>query len=479
MKIMEQIGQQLKAQDAPGEPTLNAALREKILTSIPDELPERNEVYVTEPRPRRAPYQNLLFQTGIVATTIMLFVVVTTVIGGRKISNTFNAASSGMIDGPAASESSPAVSAASPASSARQRLAKNDMATEAAKDRIRSTTSGATNPTFSIGDEPTGVTLPAPPAAGSVMSKAATRHLDGANYGFADGEVKWYKGRQANEAQRYARGEPRGKNEVAGDDKAAIGMSRGAAPTTSGDSDASNLPSSLRRVHQEARIAVAVADLEEKSNSVISLVKSSGGFIANNTLVTGADGLQSATLTVRVPVRRFETVLAEIGKLGDVKAKNITGEDVTEQFSDAQQADIVIGSELTVKESILKAALLKAEKAEKEGKPFATNWQLRTEVRRLRIEAAQARARLDLLKKISDLANIEVELREKSRKETEGGFAQQLGDTSRTAMESFLLAARLPIMLLIWVLAYTPLWLPVLLIYRYATRAYQKKMTQP
>src|SRR5205807_4610459 len=89
-----------------------------------------------------------------------------------------------------------------------------------------------------------------------------------------------------------------------------------------------------RYVKKEANITVEVDRLEEKSDAVEQMVKEVGGYVANNQLTTGEDGLKSASLTVKVPVPQFETMLSRFAKLGEVKAKNVTGEDITEQVSD-------------------------------------------------------------------------------------------------------------------------------------------------
>jgi len=397
MKIMEQIGQQLEAHEATQpQPALNPALREKILTAIPDEPAVASPA--PQPSVKRTSYGNFIFQSGIVVTSVLVFIAATTMFGGRKISNTFQASSNAMTGGDSWDYGSghPATSSASPARVERSKMAK-------VRDDVSSI-------------------------------------LDS-------------------------------------NSKAPDQLTTKSIPSSTEDAEASTAPSLQRKVHQEARITVDVDGLEEKSNTVMGLVKSYGGFIANNTLATGANGRQAATLTLRVPVQRFENLLADVGKLGDVKAKNVVGEDVTEQFSDARQADIVLGSELGVKESILKEALLKAEKAEKAGEPFATNWQLRTEVRRLRIEAAQVRARYELLQKLANLANVDVELREKPRVAVKGGFLQQMGGTSQAALESSMWAVRIPIAMTIWIIAFLPIWLPLVLIYRIASKHYQKSAT--
>ena len=235
---------------------------------------------------------------------------------------------------------------------------------------------------------------------------------------------------------------------------------------------AADLPSTLRRVHKEARIGVGVARVEDSSEAVEAMVKSAGGFVLSNALTTGGNGLKSANLSLRVPVGQFETVLSRIAKLGTVRSKNVAGEDITERFSDADQAERVLNSELSVKESMLQAALQREKEAQKKKDSYRVSWQQRADVRQLRIQAAQARARLELLKKVSELSNIEVELNEKPAPPQAAGFTEELGRTSREAFASFAIAVRVPINILIWILAYAPLWLPLILIYRFATKHY-------
>jgi hypothetical protein len=236
-------------------------------------------------------------------------------------------------------------------------------------------------------------------------------------------------------------------------------------------SAASMLPSTLRRVHKEARIAVEVKKLEEQSDAVESMVKSAGGFVVSNTLSTSGNGAKTAALDIKVPVKQFETILKQIGDLGEVKAKNVSGQDLTEQVSDAQAADNVLSSELSVKEAMLKEARLKAAKKKN---VVLNDWQQRAEVRRLRIEAAQVRARLELLRRTSELSNISVQLQEQPILPGQGGFLEGISETGHDAFESFLVAARLPINLLIWILAYSPLWIPLLIAYHYMLRVYRR-----
>ncbi len=233
--------------------------------------------------------------------------------------------------------------------------------------------------------------------------------------------------------------------------------------------DTSALPAALRRVHKEARLTVAVNDIEAQSAAAEQSVRAAGGYIVSNDLSTGADNRKSAQLDLRVPVTRFENIVSELAGLGEVRAKQVTGQDMTEQFSDSEQAKNVLTNELNTREAQLKAALDKIAKTKKKDAAPADPWELRAEVRRLRVEAAQARARLELMRKLSDLSVITLELKEKSLTPT-GGFSQEMGETVRGAGDTFLVAARLPIKLFIWIFAFSPLWLPLLLAYRVLTR---------
>lgn len=220
-----------------------------------------------------------------------------------------------------------------------------------------------------------------------------------------------------------------------------------------------------RRVHQEAEITVAVDKIEPKSEAVEQIVKAAGGFIAGNQLSTGEDNIKSASLTVRVPQPQFDATLRQIAKLGEVKAKDVTGEDITEQTSDAEQENHVLANEIRYKEARLQSR-----------GPRTDTLSEQEAARSLRIELAQARARLDLLRKMAALSTITVQLREKPRTPApSGGFLGEMGDTGRLAFNTFLQAARVPVVLLIWIAAYAPLWVPLALAYRYAARAQQRR----
>jgi hypothetical protein len=218
-----------------------------------------------------------------------------------------------------------------------------------------------------------------------------------------------------------------------------------------------------RQVQREGSLTVAVGKLEAASDKVEQAVKASGGFVASNNLTTDDRGYKTADLTVRVPVARFDEMLKQFAALGSVTAKSISGEDITERVSDTTQA-----------EQVLKDAADAAARKLKQGSGTEKEIRYReADLRRVRIELAQTQARLGLLRKMARLSTINVSLTEKAKsvsKAPQGGFLGDMSETNRLASAAFASAIRVPVVLIIWVLAFSPLWVPLALIYRYASR---------
>jgi prepilin-type processing-associated H-X9-DG protein len=310
------------------------------------------------------------------------------------------------------------------------------------------------------GNQMTSGDVSAAPSAESARSK---RSLDGANYAFTDGHVQWLKKQPASAGamrSQYSGSRKSG-------DSAAINGISGAASTSL---------TSLRRVHKQGSLTVEVEEIETGSDAVEEMVKKAGGFVANSTLSTEKDGLKTAALEIRVPVTRFEAILKQIAALGNVKAKRVQGEDITAKVSDANEENNVLANDLRLR---LRQYQQAKEKAARKDKNVPDDWQRRQEIRQMRIQLAQVRARLDLLKKLSEFAELSVQLREKPGQVSGGGFLSDIGHTGRAAVASFLVAARLPVNLLIYILTYSPFWIPILLVWRYFARSSTRVAPKP
>jgi len=197
------------------------------------------------------------------------------------------------------------------------------------------------------------------------------------------------------------------------------------------------------------------------------MAKEIGGYVAENNLSTGDDGLKSAEMTVKVPVTQFEPFLAQVAKLGSVQSKNITGEDITEKTSDANQAEGILEDDVQKSEAGLKAMGSRAK------------WRDQEATRELRTQLAQARARLVLLKRMAALSTITVELTQTPKAlvppPVTGGFLNTLQTTTHDALQSLVGSASALIALLIWLLAYSPLWVTLFFVGRTVQKMYRKK----
>jgi len=222
-----------------------------------------------------------------------------------------------------------------------------------------------------------------------------------------------------------------------------------------------------RQVHKEATIGVQVANPEATSDKVADMVKETGGFVAGNTLDTGADGLKTAELTVKVPVTQFETFMGQVARLGNVQSKNLTGEDITEKKSDADQTENVLEGDVQNSEARLKALGPRAK------------WHDEQATRDLRTQLAEARARLILLKRMAALSTVTVDLTQTPKAQAAApatvGFLNGLRASTHDALGSLVSSAGALIALAIWLLAYAPLWLPAGLLVRYGMREYRKR----
>lgn len=220
-----------------------------------------------------------------------------------------------------------------------------------------------------------------------------------------------------------------------------------------------------RQVHREASLTVEVPNAEQQSEAVERLVKESKGYVAQNELTTQEDHTRQASLTCKVPVDQFDTVMGQIARLGLLKGKTLSGEDITEKISDEQETGHVLRADIAATEAKLKTRRRHADTVRDE-----------ESLRQLRIRIAQSQAHLKMLTRLGELAEITVELDEKPKNAVPAAtkptspFMQEISGTGQAAAHAFLMALRLPIQLLVWMVVYSPLWALLFFAYRRMTR---------
>jgi len=92
------------------------------------------------------------------------------------------------------------------------------------------------------------------------------------------------------------------------------------------------------RVIKEGTVSVEVeaGTFDEAYAEVVEEARRLGGTVVSSTTTTSDDGGTSGSVTVRVPVDRYEDLLVGVGGIGQVRSREITAQDVSTEFVDLQ-----------------------------------------------------------------------------------------------------------------------------------------------
>lgn len=199
-------------------------------------------------------------------------------------------------------------------------------------------------------------------------------------------------------------------------------------------------------------------DPQSGSDRLEQIIKEAGGYIESSNLSTDPDGTKSAEVVVEAPVAQFDSVLGAIQKLGSVTAKNVTGDDITTKVSDADQTEEVMENEVQQSNRYMAA------------KGRHATWEDEENARHIRVELAEARARVKILHKLGELAQITVNISQTpiAPAPVQTGLISTIRGSGSAALQSMADTFGALISGLLWILAYLPLWLPIILGIRFA-----------
>lgn len=126
------------------------------------------------------------------------------------------------------------------------------------------------------------------------------------------------------------------------EEMAAAEMEAPAAPGESGSfANQASTAAIQRMVIKNATLSIVVIDPGIAMDEIVSMAEGMGGFVVNSNLwqTTLGSGVtvDQASITIRVPAERLDEALAQIkAGAGEVNSENISGEDVTSQYTDLQ-----------------------------------------------------------------------------------------------------------------------------------------------
>ncbi len=104
-------------------------------------------------------------------------------------------------------------------------------------------------------------------------------------------------------------------------------------PPIGGDTAATATP----RIIKNASLSLEVKSARDSAKMVSNVATLNGGFVENSNIIENADGTTSAYVTIRVPQTKFDDTISSLTGLAlTVSTENVTGQDVTEQYTDLQ-----------------------------------------------------------------------------------------------------------------------------------------------
>ena len=164
-----------------------------------------------------------------------------------------------------------------------------------------------------------------------------------------------------------------------------------------------------RKVIRAGQLAIEVERFDEAARRLLTIAEAAGGFIADSSYEESG-GVPRGTFVVRVPANRFGEVIRQVEQLGAVQRRQISGQDVTEEFIDL---DARVRN-LERQEARLLTFMDRATK-------IPDLMAVQQEVSRVRGEIERLKGRMRFTSNRVDLATIQAEVSQKPKKRS-GGF---------------------------------------------------------
>ncbi len=90
------------------------------------------------------------------------------------------------------------------------------------------------------------------------------------------------------------------------------------------------------KIIRTANMQLEVEDHLIASQKAEAFAKKYNGYISNSNTRADQNNKHSGTVTIRIPDMHFDAAIAELTLLGEVKSKNVNGQDVTEEYIDLE-----------------------------------------------------------------------------------------------------------------------------------------------
>jgi len=221
------------------------------------------------------------------------------------------------------------------------------------------------------------------------------------------------------------------------------GLTKGSADYSS----ATGIPGEAaieRRIIRTGYLNLEVEDTVKSIEEISQVASELGGYVVSSNQRTREDTIRGS-ISIRVPVERFDEALASIRKLAsEVSSESTEGIDVTEEYTDLQ-AQL---RNLEATEAQYLELLKKAETVEDILKVQAALSNVRGEIERIK-------GRIQYLERTSDTALIEISLEETK---TVGENGWDAAKTFKSAINGLITFGKVLASVLIWLIIFIPVW---------------------
>ncbi|MCE5197791.1 MAG: DUF4349 domain-containing protein [Armatimonadota bacterium] len=221
---------------------------------------------------------------------------------------------------------------------------------------------------------------------------------------------------------------------------------------------ASLAPSPNLMIIKTANLMLEVKDFQTISDQAIAVAKSAGGYVTDSSADTDDATPTSGAFAIRVPADSFESTMQRLSRLGKVKSKSISGQDVTGQVVDLE-------SRLRNKRAEERQYLEIMNKAHRVPDIVTVS----NELYRVRGEIEETQGQIKYLKSAAAMSTINLTLIEKSKSKP---VHSSIGNAFTGAIASLGSTLSSLVAALIWLFVYSPFWaVPLVVIYYLRKRA--------
>ncbi len=223
-------------------------------------------------------------------------------------------------------------------------------------------------------------------------------------------------------------------------------------------------PAQVRQVIRRAELVVRVENVEKAEKTVGSIVRGAGGYVETASSTDLASAHPVLDIALRIPVETFDATIAKFEALGVRLSKKVGSEDVTGQLVDM---DARLKT-LRAQEDVYRDMLKNRTQLDDVFNIQSQLTQVRTQIESI---SGQRKSQAGL----AAMSTISLTLQQNAIANAPTSDPNWMAQTWAEASSGASGAFRIAFAGLVWILAFSPFWIPVLLILRKAAKPLTEK----